>query len=110
MAIAIVGDGLRTVERVRARLNYAGVAINGGIRGSWLGLIAAIIFTDLTDARTFAFWVFTGAGVGMLFNIARFALMRNKRSFMSGSMVVAKEYAVQVPADLVAQANQISGL
>jgi hypothetical protein len=109
-AIAIVGDGLRTVERVRARLNYAGVAINGGVRGSWFGLIAAIIFTDLTDARTFAFWVFIGAGVGMLFNIARFALMRNKRGFMSGSMVVAKEYAVQVPADLVAQANQISGL
>lgn len=110
MAIAIVGDGLRTVERVRARLNYSGVAINGAIRGSWFGLAAAILFADFTQAKSVAVFVLGGVGVGMLANILRFSLMRNKRGFLSGSMVVAKEYAVQVPSDLVAQANQISGL
>ena len=46
------------------------------------------------------------AGIGMMFNIVRFAMSRNKRSFMSSSMVMAKEYEVQVPSNLLAQAKE----
>ena len=46
------------------------------------------------------------AGIGMIFNIVRFAMSRNKRSFVSSSMVMAKEYEVQVPSNLLAQAKE----
>ena len=50
--------------------------------------------------------VLIAAGIGMIFNIVRFAMSRNKRSFMSSSMVMAKEYEVQVPSNLLAQAKE----
>jgi hypothetical protein len=44
----------------------------------------------------------------MLINMARFALARKKRGFISVSQVIAKDYEVQVPSDLVAQAKEIA--
>jgi hypothetical protein len=52
--------------------------------------------------------VLIAAGIGMMFNIVRFAMSRNKRSFMSSSMVMAKEYEVQVPSNLLAQAKEVA--
>jgi len=49
--------------------------------------------------------VLVGAGLGTIFNVLRFSLARNKRSFASQSMVIASEYQVQVPTDLVSDAN-----
>jgi hypothetical protein len=49
-----------------------------------------------------------GAGVGMLFNILRFSLAKNKRNFASVSMAIAKEYEVQVPGNLVEQAKRVA--
>mgnify|MGYP006946331564 CR=1 FL=1 len=39
-----------------------------------------------------------GSGVGMLLNILRFSLTKNRRGFISGQTVVAKKYEVVVPA------------
>ena len=109
-AIAIVGNGLRTVERVRGRLDYSKAAISGASMGAWIGLFAALFADTSGDVKVFAFYLLTFAGIGILVNIIRFALTRNKRGFISASMIVAGEYQVQVPSNLVAQANQISGL
>jgi hypothetical protein len=35
-------------------------------------------------------------------------MSRNKRGFMSSSMVMAKEYEVQVPSNLLAQAKDLA--
>jgi hypothetical protein len=50
--------------------------------------------------------VLIGAGVGMLFNILRFSVARNKRAFVSQSSVVAGKYEVQVPGNLTDQAEK----
>ena len=107
--IAIVGTDLRTVERVRGKLSYARVALNGAITGSWMGLIFSFLFGDnatLTGgvASPMAADIFIGAGLGMLFNIVRFAMVRSKRQFVSQSSVVAMKYQIQVPQSLVGQA------
>ena len=50
--------------------------------------------------------IFIGAGIGMLFNVLRFSFSRNKRGFVSQSSIVASKYQVQVPANLLSQANE----
>jgi hypothetical protein len=46
----------------------------------------------------------------MLFNVLRFSLSRNKRGFMSQSSIVAAKYQVQVPANLLSQANEAAAV
>ncbi len=107
--IAIVGTDLRTVERVRGKLSYARVALQGAITGSWMGLIVSFVIGDQGSTTgglgsPMAADIFIGAGLGMLFNIVRFSMMRSKKQFISQSSVVAMKYQVQVPQSLVGQA------
>ncbi|MFM5951985.1 MAG: general stress protein [Micrococcales bacterium] len=112
-AIAIVGKDLKTVERIRGRMNYGKVALSGATTGAFIGFVLSL-FSPVpagADVSVIAVSnviqpVLIAAGVGMMFNIIRFAMSRNKRSFMSSSMVMAKEYEVQVPGNLLAQAKE----
>jgi hypothetical protein len=109
--VAIVGSDLRTVERVRGRLSYGRVAIQGLITGSWLGLLVSLFMPVDTSAATSSFSgstgaaIVIGAGIGMLINILRFSFTRSRHEFTSGSAVVAANYNVVVPHSLVGQAN-----
>ena len=111
-SIAIVGKDLRSVERVRGKMTYGRIALSGAITGSWLGLIFGFLFgasttPDATPATGSTFSsVLIGAGLGMLFNLLRFAVARNKRGFVSQSAVIASKYEVQVPAALASQAEK----
>ena len=112
--IAIVGSDLRSVERVRGKMSYARVAFNGAVIGAWIGLIYAFLFGPAIDTAdiasdangTLGSALVIGAGVGMLFNVLRFSLSRNKREFVSQSSIVAAKYQVQVPANMLSQANE----
>lgn len=113
-SIAIVGTDLSTVERVRARISYGRVALNGAMTGVWLGLIFFILFgtapSTTNPGTTVAVFnigsaILVGAGFGMLFQVLRFSLSKNKRGFASSSQVVAKKYEVLVPSELLSEAN-----
>ncbi len=114
--IAIVGKNLRSVERVRNRINQGRVALSGAITGSWIGFLFALVAPVGTTGdsaalpaittSTFLAPVLIGAGVGTILNVVRFSLAKNKRSFASQSMIIASEYQVQVPADLVSNAQE----
>ncbi len=111
-AVAIVGKDLRTVERVRGKMTYGRVALSGAMTGSWLGLIVGLFLGGSTDtaaspgvSSTFSS-VLIGAGIGMLINLLRFSLARNKRGFVSQSAVIASKYEVQVPGNLADQADK----
>ncbi|MFM5905576.1 MAG: general stress protein [Micrococcales bacterium] len=116
--VAIVGSDLKTVERVRGKLSYGRVALSGAITGSWLGLIFGLFFgsagTDATASAAQATSMTTfsvgsaiviGAGLGMLFNVLRFSMSRNRHEFMSASSVVAASYQVLVPEAMQDQAR-----
>ena len=114
--IAIVGSDLRTVERIRAKLSYNRLAIAGATTGAWVGLAYALIFgglnyTDQTSVLSGGISsVVVGAGLGILFNVVRFSLSRNKRNYISQSSVIANKYQVQVPTTLVDKARELSKL
>jgi hypothetical protein len=112
--VAIVGSDLRSVERVRGKMSYARVAFSGAITGAWIGLIYAFLFGPAIDTENIASGsnsalgsaIFIGAGIGMLFNVLRYSFSRSKRGFVSQSSIVAAKYQVQVPANLLSQANE----
>ncbi len=115
-SVAIVGSDLRTVERIRGKVTYARLAIGGAVTGSWVGLAFGLIFgggsattqAELVNATSgVGQSVVIGAGLGMLFNVIRYSMSRNKRGFVSQSSVVASKYQVQVPAALADQARAI---
>lgn len=110
-AIAIVGTDLRSVERVRTRVNYSTVALRGALTGAWLGFIIGFVFvpTMLTSVEGTLTMALVGSGVGILLNILRFSLARRKRGFASVAQFVAKEYQIQIQGDLVGKAKQLSG-
>jgi len=103
--IAIVGRGVRTVERTRGRINYARIALTGVINGAILGLVWHGFTTSDSTVTGYTSTVVTFAGMGALANIVRFSLNRNKRTFSSQQQLVAETYEVQIPRDLKAAAD-----
>ena len=113
-SIAIVGSNLSSVERIRAKISYGKIALNGAMMGVWLGLLAFIIFGTVPGATpedpaqplfNLGSAILVGAGLGMLFQVIRFSLSKTKRGFASTSQIVATKYEVLVPSELVSQAN-----
>lgn len=102
--IAIVGIGVRTVERVTGRLGYATAARSGAINGLLIGLFLSAIFVLGNPAATMGAFVgvlLVGVAVGMLLSIITFTIVRRRRDFASVTQLAADHYDVTVmPASL----------
>jgi hypothetical protein len=103
--VSIIGTDLKSVESIKGKLGYGRVSLSGALTGSWLGMFFGLVF-DATGTGTEALLltnvaagVVIGAGIGMLLNVIRFSLTKNRRGFISGQMVVAKKYEVVVPKE-----------
>lgn len=102
--IAIVGRGVRTVERTRNRISYARVALSGAMNGALLGLIWHG-FSAPQDVTGYAGTMITFAGIAALINVIRFSFSKNKRTFTTAHQLVADTYEIQIPRDLKAAAE-----
>lgn len=102
--IAIVGRGVRTVERTRSRVTYARLALNGAIQGAVVGVLVDLLMFP-TDNSNILSTVVTCMGIAVIFNVMRMALSRNKRTFVATSQLLADTYEVQIPRDLKAAAE-----
>lgn len=110
--VSIVGTDLKTVESIKGKLGYGRVSLSGALTGSWLGMFFGLIFgatgvaTEQMVLNNVVAGVVIGSGVGMLINIIRFSLTKNRRGFISSQTVVAKKYEVIVPSDQVELAKK----
>ena len=110
--IAIVGHGLRSVERVTGRLGYATAARSGAINGILLGLLFSailVIGSPSVPIQAFVGVIFVGIAIGMLLSIVTFSFVRRRRDFASVTQVVADHYEVTVGASSVQRARQVLG-
>lgn len=111
-SISIVGTDLKSVETVKGKLGYGRVSLSGALTGSWLGMFLGLIFgasgagTEAVLLTNVGAGIVIGAGFGMLFNVIRFSMTKNRRGFISGQMVVAKKYEVVVPVTQLEQAKK----
>lgn len=110
--IAIVGQGLRSVERVTGRLGYASAARSGAINGVLLGLLFSailVIGAPSVPIQAFVGVLFVGIAIGMLLSIVTYSIVRRRRDYASVTQVVADHYEVTVAASSVQRAKQVLG-
>ncbi len=110
--IAIVGQGLRSIERITGRLGYASAARTGAINGVLLGLLFSAILvlgSPTVPIQAFVGVLFVGVAIGMLMSIIAFALVRRRRDFASVMQVLADRYEVSVADGSVQRARQVLG-
>lgn len=110
--VSILGNDIRSVERVIGKLTYGKVALMGALSGAYLGLFFGIILFIFQPESTGIMAVFfaaivIGAGFGMLFGVLSYALNRNRRDFSSVMQLVATRYDVITEPGLVLQARDV---
>ena len=110
--IAIVGQGLRSIERVTGRLGYATAARSGAVNGLLIGLFFSAILvlgSPSVPIQAFVGVLFVGIALGMLLSIVTYSFVRRRRDFASVTQVVADRYEVNVAASSVQRARQVLG-
>ncbi|MFE1644704.1 general stress protein [Microbacterium sp. P01] len=110
--IAIVGQGLRSIERVTGKLGYATAARSGAINGLLLGLVFSAIFvlgSPSVPIQAFVGVLFVGIAIGMLLSIVTYSIVRRRRDFASVMQVVADRYEVTVSDSSIHRARQVLG-
>jgi hypothetical protein len=108
--VSIVGNDLKSVERVTRKLSWSRAALEGALSGAWFGLFIGVLFSFFTPPEQFSWSIFgaailIGAAFGMLFRLVSYGLSRRSRDFESMSQVLASNYQVLVDAELVEQAR-----
>ncbi|REC97364.1 hypothetical protein DEU35_3134 [Microbacterium sp. AG157] len=110
--IAIVGSGLRSIERITGRLGYATAARSGALNGLMLGLLFAFIFVlgmPTVQISAFIGVLLVGMALGMILSIGTYSIVRRRRDFASVMQVAADHYDVCVAAPSVHKARGIVG-
>ncbi|WP_245982112.1 general stress protein [Mycetocola tolaasinivorans] len=109
-AVSIVGDDLRSVERVTGKMTYGRAAGSGALSGGWMGIFLGLILVIMNPTLNLgivAAAVLLGAGFGMLFSIFTYSVRRRRKDFTSVMQIVAGSYSLIVPAELVGGARRL---
>jgi len=110
--IAIVGQGLRSIERITGRLGYASAARSGAVNGVLLGLLFSailVIGSPSVPIQAFVGVLFVGIAIGMLMSIVAYSFVRRRRDYASVMQVLADHYEVTVADNSVHRARQVLG-
>jgi hypothetical protein len=108
--LAIVGNDLKTVERVTGKLTYARAAATGSASGAWFGLFFGVLLFLFSANPQIGFVIaaaLIGAGFGMLFGIVTYTVGRRRRDFTSTHQVLASNYQIIIDPELTAKAQQV---
>ena len=107
--VSIIGNDLKTVERVTGRLSYPRVAFASAATGAWFGFFVGLMLTLFGGGETYV-TLFSSMALGatfwMLFGVVTYAFQRGKRDFTSTSQVVATSYDVIVEPSVAADARR----
>lgn len=108
--VSILGNDLKSVERVTRKLSWSRAALEGALSGAWFGLFLGFLFTFVTPAVNLGLFVaavLIGAAFGLFFRLVTYAINRRNRDFDSTKQVLASNYQVLVPSELAARAQQV---
>ena len=114
-AASIVGNDMKSVERVTGRLSWGRAAGAGAASGLWLGLFLGLVTlffsTRANPGVGYLFGaVLLGAAFGILFGLISYAVTRSRRDFSSVMQVVATSYSLVVDPEVANRARNVLGL
>ena len=108
--VSIVGNELKSVERVTGRLTYPRVALSSAATGAWFGLfvgLALMLFGGSGAGISLIPSMALGAVFWVLFGVLAYALQRGRRDFTSISQVIATSYDVIVAPEAANEARRL---
>ncbi|AYF97086.1 general stress protein [Protaetiibacter intestinalis] len=108
--LAIVGNGLTSVEIVTRKRSWNRAALSGVLSGAWLGIFLGLFFSLLSPTFTwqlFAAAVFIGAALGLFLQLASYAIQRRNRDFESMTQVVAANYQIILEPGYLTRAQDV---
>ena len=110
--VSIVGNDLKSVERVTRKLTWSRAALEGALSGAWFGLFLGLLFSFITTTQAlttglFAAAILIGAAFGLFFRLVTYAIARRNRDFDSTKQVLASNYQILVEPSLISRAQQI---
>jgi hypothetical protein len=108
--LSIIGNDLKTIERVTGKLTYGRSALGGAATGAWLGMFAGLLLLTFSGSANLTYAiavVVIGAAFGMLWGVVRYAANRQKRDFTSTHQVVASSYQVIAPPSVIVRAQEL---
>lgn len=99
-AVSIVGNDVRTVERVTAKLSYPKVALSGAAQGGMMGLFVGLLLSLFGGGGNGLYQILSAIGLGMaiwmIAGVISYSTRRGKRDFASSSQFVATSFDVVV--------------
>jgi len=107
--LSIVGNDLKSVERVTRKLSWSRAALEGALSGAWFGLFIAVLLTFFSPEINWGLFgaaVLIGAASGMLFRLVSYGISRRSRDFESTNQVLASNYQVLIDPALLSQAQE----
>ena len=108
--VSIVGNELKSVERVTGRLTYPRVAMSSAATGAWFGLfvgLALMLFGGGDSYLSLIPSMALGAIFWLLFGVLAYAFQRGRRDFTSTSQVIATSYDVIVAPEAANEARRL---
>ncbi|WP_213814136.1 general stress protein [Glaciihabitans sp. dw_435] len=108
--LSILGNDLKTVERVTGKLTYGRTAGAGAASGAWFGLFIGLLLLIVSPTPQFGFVaaaILIGAGFGMLFGIVTYAINRRRRDFTSTHQVLASNYQIIIAPEQLGRAQEL---
>lgn len=99
-SVTIVGNDVRTVERVTAKLSYPRVALAGAAQGAMFGFFVGLVMMLFSGGTGGVYQILSSMGLGMaiwmIFGVVTYSTRRGKRDFASSSQFVATSFDVVV--------------
>jgi hypothetical protein len=114
-ALSIIGNDMKSVERVTGRLSWGRAAGAGAVTGLWLGLFLGVLSSFFLPAAEngglgYLFGaVLIGAAFGILYGVVSYALTRRRRDFSSVMQVLASSYSLIADGETANRARNVLG-
>lgn len=108
--LSIIGNDLKTVERVTRKLSWSRAALEGALSGAWFGLFVGLLlsfFSPTINWGVFIAALLIGAVAGMFFRLISYGISRRSRDFDSQTQVLASNYQVLVAGEHLAKAQDV---
>ena len=110
-SVSIVGNDLKTVERITGKLSWGRAALSGALNGAFTGIFIMLVISlfsgdVVADFRYYAAGVLIVIGLGLVFGLISYAIQRRRRDFTSTQQVLASNYQVIVPLAVAEAARQ----